>query len=738
MSFLFFISVIVVSEGIVRAEELSDQVAQESGSAITLVDGPKYVTPPQHQPSAKPSISIPDKTHNALGIQTTKRPSLYNVKKYLPRPYLRTKPIYFKKTPPKIPYNNVVPLQNHQHQRQHFPPSRDHQIMFAASTGKPTIVKPESPKFNLPVQTINGVRNYDIKPPKLDYKSTTISTTTTTATTEKPKRNKRIWPKHILDRMNMTTAMSSPTTHNNITLTNVTITNNAKERNETDHVTSASIHVQVRYINSTSRSTTVTPPRVYRRVVRIPKHKSITSHTTTMTPTESNEWIPLIPSYHKNTRRLVSNRIKRADNEFTVHSQTPGEDRRTLYLSSYGLVPLGNVHNQPGLEEGIRKNIRKRKRHLKPNLYSGFSGYTIARPSNMHVIWRNLEHEQQPQVVTKIKHHHHHHHHKYVKTVEKPVQVPVKIEVPKPYPVPVEKKIPVPVEKIIQRVVEKKVPYPVPIEKKVPYPIEIKVPQVFPVKIVEKEYVPKPYPIVHHVPVIKQVEVKVPHPVPVRFEKKVPYPVQVKVPVPVDRPVPVPIHIEKKVPVAVPFKVLVPQPYPVETRVPYPVEVKVKEPVEVIKHVQVPVKVPVPQPIHIKVPHPVPVTVEKKVPYPVEVEKKIPVPIKIYIPKPVTVEKKVPVYISKPYLVERKVPVPVEVPIQVPVYLNDVSPEPQIFSHSEPTPYGSSVGTDHVASDITVTRTPHHTVTYHGNRFFTGFSDRSDVTTPTSAISTSS
>jgi hypothetical protein len=64
----------------------------------------------------------------------------------------------------------------------------------------------------------------------------------------------------------------------------------------------------------------------------------------------------------------------------------------------------------------------------------------------------------------KIKHHHHHHHHNHVKTV-------VKKE-----PFAVEKIVHVPVEKIVEKVIEKKVPYKVEVEKIVHVPVEKRVP----------------------------------------------------------------------------------------------------------------------------------------------------------------------------------------------------------------------------------------------------------------------
>lgn len=735
-----------------------DQIAEETHNkarAVTIVDGPKYVpqssSPPpppppppviqpqpqsEQRPPSKPPIQ-PEKQNKQIKYTIGVPRIFYNPGP--PRPYHSSKPIQL--GPPTnvaYKYPKVVPLKQ---KNPHYPSIQSQnrpQLAYAASTGKPYVVTPKGPKFNLPVQTVNGIRSDFVRPPKLAQNQTT---TTTTTTTPRPLRTKRIWPKHILDKKNPP----------NDTTTNSTLT----KTDDIENSASASV-LRLRIVNRTLTTTTSTEAttRVYRKVTRLPKHKSTTPKPLNLT-IEPNDWVPIIPSHYPSVRRIAPKISKRSDayqtneiarrsdgfynyrtstlarpsvlyqnyqvanlpqqsNDYQIYqtaNPVPAADSRHLvYLQTNGYPAMSKVQTQPVSGRKKMRFFRKR-RQLNPYVYSGFS---TKRPGAYVV--EDLQPEashRRPRVVTKIKHHHHHHHHKYVKTVEKPVKVPVKVEVPKPYPVPVEKRIPVPypVQKIVQ--VEKKVPYPVTVEKRIPYPVQVAVPHAVPVKVVEKEYVPKPYPIIHHVPVIKHVEVKVPQPYPV--EKKVPYPVEVQVPV--DRPVPV--HVEKEVRVPVPVKVLVPQPYPVEKRVPYPVEVKVKEPYEVIRHV--PIRVPVPQPFAVKVPQPYPV--EKKVPYPVEVEKQVPVPFKVYIPQRVEVEKKV--YVPKPYPVEKRVPVQVKVPypVSVPVYITDAQYDQE----------GAVVHSGITVSDVAVTSNPFHTVTVHGNTGFQGFSSRSDSTTPASS-----
>ncbi|XP_031764920.1 uncharacterized protein LOC113509466 [Galleria mellonella] len=742
-AFVIIALVIVVNQGrdvTAEGNVKVDQIAEEAKNiALTIIDNPKYVVlndtnqqplrssgqnrQPEHRPPSKPPLNPDKPTQQNYGeLQRLHYSSIQKV------PLQRH---YYPQTPHHLYYSansvykfpKVIPLPPHKNA--YYIKKQQKPLAFASSTNKPIVLK--SPKFSLPVQTITGVRKDIVKPPP--YFNTTTTTTTVGTTTKRPLRVKRIWPKKILEKMNAT--LHNTTASNDTKSTNTSI-------NQIDYETSETAY-RIKYVhkNSTETTTEPTKKRQYRPVTRLPKIRSTTTPTVNLTEIEPNDWIPLVPSHYSQSRRPVLTRITKRSDTFPSGEEPAVPHKRMLYLHSFGLIPVDRL--QHPISASDRKKMtffRKRKRQLNP--YSGYSPKPVIA-STPHYFLGDLQAEgsqHHPKVVTKIKHHHHHHHHRYIKTVEKPVKIPYKVEVPKPYPVPVEKKVAVPVEKL--RIVEKPVPYPVTVEKKVPYPVGIKVPHPVPVKVIEKEYVPKPYPIVHHVPVLKQVEVKVPQPVPVHVEKKVPYPVEVHVPV--DRPVPVPVTVEKRVPYAVPVKVLVPQPYPVETKVPYPVQVKVKEPFEVIKHV--PIRVPVPQPFAVKVPQPVPVPVEKKVPYPVEVEKKVPVPFEVIVPQKVEVEKKVPIYIPKPYPVEKKVPVPVkvpypvkvpvkvpvQVPIEVPVYIHD----PYVVYSDEY--YGPGAAT---ATENAVTHDPTHSVTVHGNTGFTGFKSRSDTEDSVSTTVTS-
>ncbi|XP_037292201.1 methylcytosine dioxygenase TET3-like [Manduca sexta] len=698
----------------------ADQLAEESKlRAVTIIE-PKYVNPkpnatatnatvpqtktikPEQRPPSKPPIT-PDKLGKQIYYMDIPRPYYGHIQKIPPPRHYPKPPLKLHHSPNSVyKFPRVIPLPPHLQKRYYI----NRPMVFAASNAKATVAK--SPKFSLPVQTINGIRTDFVRPPNYYNMTTTTTTTTSTeaTTTTKVLRTKRIWPKRVIENDNTTL-------HNTTVTSNTTNINNTLD--ETDHNTLESVK-RVRFVHrNTTKTTTTSAPslttRSYHPVTRKSKIKSTTTPTLNFTAIGPNDWVPMVPSHFPKLHKPVPTPIaKRSD--IVENGVTPA-GKQTLYLQSFGLVPV-----PPSAAPAMTRKkmvFFKRKRQLNP-YYSGYSPNPVRTPTPY--LYGDLQTDgshSRPKVVTKIKHHHHHHHHRYIKTVEKPVKIPYKVEVPKPYPVPVEKKVPVPVEKI--KVVEKPVPYPVTVEKKVPYPIGIKVPHPVPVKVVEKEYVPKPYPIVHHVPVIKHIQVKVPHPVPVPVEKKVPYPAGTGA-----------SSSRQKVPYPVPVKVLVPQPYPVETKVPYPVQVKVKEPVEVIRHVHV--KVPVPQPYPVKVPHPVPVPVEKRVPYPVEVEKKVPVPVQVLVPQKVEVEKRVPVYVPRPYPVEKRIPVPVkvpypvkvpvkvpvQVPIEVPVYIHHPY---QIYNDDQ---YVSNIvsSTDHVTSS------PHHTVTVHGNTGFTGFQSRSD------------
>lgn len=742
------------AQAVAEAGAAADQLAEEfRDRALTLTDGPKYVKKqstarnntketlpkseahthkPDLRPPSKPPIN-PNKTIPQKFYVDIARPHFNPLQQIPLRQHMTPTQLHLYHSANSLyKFPQVIPLPPHKNP--FYMKQQSRPLLFASSTIKASVAK--SPKFSIPVQTINGVRKDFVRPPP-QFTNTTKSTTTvgTTTTTSRPLRTKRIWPKKILEKYNGT--LHNTSASNDTKLIDDSI-------NETDHDTSETAHrVRIVFKNTTASETPSKRP--YRPVTRVPKIRS-TTPVFTLPEIEPNDWVPLVPShYSKKSGRPALTRISKRSDIYPAIPEPSISKKRLLYLHSFGLVPVKNLQTpNPNINappEIARKKMaffRKRKRQLNP-YYSGYSPKPgIGTPHHFHYddqVTDGTTHHKHPRVVTKIKHHHHHHHHRYIKTVEKPVRVPYKVEVPKPYPVPVEKKVPVPVEKI--RVVEKPVPYKVTVEKKVPYPVGFKVPHPVPVKVIEKEYVPKPYPVVHHVPVLKHVEVKVPHPVPVTVEKRVPYPVEVRVPV--DRPVPVPVTVEKQVPYPVPVKVLVPQPYPVETKVPYPVQVKVKEPVEVIKHV--PVKVPVPQPFAVKVPHPVPVAVEKRVPYPVEVEKKVPVPFQVLVPQKVEVEKKVPVYVPKPYPVEKKVPVPIKVPypVKVPVRVPvQVPVEVPVYIHN-PFIYGEdyySSGGGVTSAEIT-TADPHHTVTVHGNTGFNGFQSRSD-TTETTTTSTPS
>ncbi|RVE46321.1 hypothetical protein evm_009040 [Chilo suppressalis] len=706
-------SVTVEDDGLVKSDLV---VAETKRNALTAIDGPKYVAKqpeptqpptvtvtnnqkPQQRPPSKPPI-FPDKPGQHKYYVDVQRQYYGSIQQIQSRPQY-SQPLRLYQTQNSLfSFPKVIPLPHHTNHYYVKQPPRP-TVIYAANNNT---VSTQPPKFSIPVQTITGVRKDIAKLPKIDKSKSSVGTTTVASltTTKRYLRTKRIWPKKFLEKMN-TTSFYSNKTANYTNPTNIT--------HKSDYQQSASI-TRVRYIfKNDSLPKSYPTRRPYRPVTRVPKKRS-TTPAINITDFENNDWVPIVPSHYK-YRRPQHSRNKRS----LSNPEVPPINKRMLYLQSFGLVPMPNLEEQeseqePEHEESpdiLRKKMAyvKNKRQSNP-YYPGYGNPGYRNPAMNQYIYGDLQaqgshvhkHSHPPRVITKVKHHHHHHHHRYIKTVEKPVQVPYKVEVPKPYPVTVEKKVPVPYEKI--KVVEKPVPYPVTVEKKVPYPIGIKVPHPVPYKVVEKEYVPKPYPVVHHVPVT--------------VEKKVPYPVEVRVPV--DRPVPV--TVEKQVPYPVPVKVLVPQPYPVETKVPVPVEVKVKEPVEVVKHV--PVKVPFPQPFAVNVPVPV----EKKVPYPVEVEKRIPVPVEIYVPQKVEVEKKVPVYIPKPYPVEKQVPVPVKVPypIRVPVYVT--SPNYNDY-------FGSSVS----VSPASATNTPEHTVTVHGNTGFTGFQSRSDNVDTTTSESSS-
>lgn len=639
----------------------TDQVAQESKNrAVTIIDGPKYVAPPTPQPTPptasnhtrKPEQRPPNKppiNHNPDNhgkVKYVEAPRVYygQIQNLPPLRHHYQKPLKLQQPPnTAYKYHKVIPLQ----------PSRNpfynkqQSVIFAASTSKPQYV-PKSPKFSLPVETINGIRTDFVRPPHFANSTVTTTTTTTTAattTTTKYLRNKRIWPKRILEKMNP----------GNKTVENNTSSDNSVKRD----LQSSSSNQRFIYVNKPEQilSTTLEPTtRRYQRVTRVSKRKtSSTPSPSKFSTFAPNEWVPIIPSHFtvkkvRKSKLIPINRRKdvmqrRSDVFFYKPSENFAPSKRVYYLQSFGLLPVASpqkYENSPKPSSSARKNVIfvGKTKKLKPHVYSGSRGKPVLHTSQVIGDYQSSE-SHPPKIVTRIKHHHHHHHHKYIKTVDKPVRV----EVPKPVPFPVP------------------VPMPVKVEHKVPYPVPVQVPHPIPVKVVEKEYVPKPYPVIQQVPVLKHVQVKVPQPVPVEVEKRVPVPYKVEVAVP--RPYPVAVPYEKRVPYPVAVKVLVPQPVQVETRVPYPVHIPVKEQVEVIKHV--PIKVPYPQPYPVKVPQPVPYPVEKKVPYPVEVEKKIPLPIPFKVPvhHKVEVEKKVPIYIPKPFPVEKKIPVPVKIPYPV-------------------------------------------------------------------------
>lgn len=656
---------IVVNQDGATAEffnyDKTDQVAQESKNrAVTIIDGPKYVAPPTQKPIPPTALNH---THKPEQRPPIKPPINHNPEKHGKPKYVEPPRVYYgqiQNLPPlrhhyqkplklqqapntAFKYHKVVPLQP---SRNSFY-NKQQSLVFAASTSKPQYV-PKSPKFNLPVETINGIRADFVRPPHFaNITVATTSTTTTTAatTTTKYLRTKRVWPKRILEKMNAV----NKTVENNTT----------SDSHAKGELQSSSSNQRLIYVNKPEHSLTTTlepTTRKYQRVTRVSKRRtSSTPEPSKFSTFAPNDWVPIVPSHFtlkkvRKSKLIPINRRKdimqrRSDVLFYKPSENFAPSKRVYYLQSFGLLPVANsqkYESSPKPSSSARQNVILvgKSKKLKPHVYSGSRGKPVLHTSQVIGDYQSNE-THPPKIVTRIKHHHHHHHHRYVKTVDKPVRV----EVPKPVPVPVP------------------VPMPVKVEHKVPYPVPVKVPHPVPVKVIEKEYVPRPYPVYHQVPIVKHVEVKVPQPVPVEVEKRIPVPFKVEVAVP--RPYPVAVPVEKKVPYPVAVRVLVPQPVAVETRVPYPVQVPVKEQVEVIRHV--PVNVPYPQPYPVKVPHPVPFPVEKKVPYPVEVEKKIPLPVPFRVPVPhkVEVEKKVPVYIPKPYPVEKKVPVPVKIPYPV-------------------------------------------------------------------------
>lgn len=699
----------------------TDQVAEEGKNrAVTIIEGPKYVAPPQPNP---PPTNITHKPEQRLpSIPPIKPiPDKHGPPKYieLPRVYygqiqnlppLRNpypKQLKLQHAPNTIyKYHKVIPMQPPRNQYN----GNQQPLVFSASTIKPS-VNSNGPKFSVPVETINGIKSDFVRPPH--FANTPSSTTTVaTTTTKKYLRTKRIWPKHVQKRYN--------------TAPNTTLSPNSTSSNDTtannDEFQSSQSRIRYVYTNQTA-STTPQPSttRKYQRVTRVSKKKYTTPSPANFTQFEPNDWVPMVPSHYplnkvRKTRQTPMSR--RSDVFFYDAPERNAQNKQVMYLHSFGLIPVASAQN-PVVAGRRYVHVRKGKQ-LNQHVYSRSRRRPLAHTS--HVIGDYQADADSPRIVTRIKHHHHHHHHRYIKTVDKPV----KVEVPKPVPFPVP------------------MPVPVKVEQKVPYPVQVKVPHPVPVKVVEKEYIPKPYPVIQQVPVVKQVQV----------EKKVPYPVQVEVP----RPYPVAVHVEKRVPYPVPVKVMVPQPYPVEKRVPYPVTVK--EPVEVIKHV--PVKVPVPQPYPVKVPQPVPVAVEKKVPYPVEVEKKVPVPYKVFVPEKVPVEKRVPVYVPRPYPVEKKVPVPVRVPypVRVPIkvpYGIPILIHPSPINEEYPVSGSMTVSNNngqpslshsHYSFEVngndvsnSVTDFPQHTVTFHGNTVtdsagntatvhglgYNGFQSRSDT-----------
>lgn len=654
----------------------TDQVAQESRNhAVTIIDGPKYVAPPTPQPTP-PTAS--NRTHKLEQRPPNKPPINHNPDKHGKPKYVEPSRVYYgqiQNLPPlrhhyqkplklqqqpntAYKYHKVVPLQpnrNHLYNKQQS-------LVFAASSSKPQYV-PKSPKFSLPVETINGIRAEFVRPPH--FANTTVAATTTTTTTAattlttKYLRTKRIWPKRVLEKMNV-----------------VNKNNTSSDNSTKGELQSSSSNQRFIYVSKPDGLTTTLEPttRRYQRVTRVSKKRASStpapSNFSTFAP---NDWVPIVPSHFtvkkvRKSKLIPINRRKdvmqrRSDVLFYKPTENLAPSKRVYYLQSFGLLPVANpkkYENSPKPSSSARKNIiyLGKSKKLKPHVYSGSRGKPVLHTSQVIGDYQSNE-SHPPKMVTRIKHHHHHHHHRYVKTVDKPVRV----EVPKPVPVPVP------------------VPMPVKVEHRVPYPVPVQVPHPVPVKVVEKEYVPKPYPVFQQVPVLKHIQVKVPQPVPVEVEKRVPVPYKVEVAVP--QPFPVAVPVEKRVPYPVAVRVLVPQPVAVETRVPYPVQVPVKEQVEVIRHV--PVKVPYPQPYPVKVPQPVPYAVEKKVPYPVEVEKKIPLPIPFRVPvhHKVEVEKKVPIYIPKPYPVEKKVPVPVKIPYPVRIPFRVPVGIP-IFVHPDP------------------------------------------------------
>ncbi|XP_041969664.1 uncharacterized protein LOC121726383 [Aricia agestis] len=723
-AFLITALAIVVNQRVVNAQTsvFEDLLAIETkNNALTVINGPKILKPPtgltsisnqtfipEPRPPSKPPINLsPDKKYFY-----DLPPQFFNPAKKLQAPpvHVYTKePLKLSNSVYKFP--NVVSMQHgNKIQAPQYSPTINRPPVYSPTSGKTSIIN--SPKFSLPIQTINGIRTDFVKPPP--FINITTTSTTTPTTTTRLLRTKRIWPKRMLEKNNSTSLNSSAT--------NDFLKNNVS--NITDLAVSSS-RVRVRYastekpITSTSSQSTT---RGYRRVTRAPK----ANVTTQASKIEPNDWIPIVPHQYtkrKPLRTRISKRsIDRSDKERSdVYFDNQGEytdNKNVLYLQPYGILPMNN-HLQGGAAAiGNRMVFFRKKKQtnlnnqeqssiLNPFAYASqqspkFASFAETAQTRLKNLLNPLAYatEQQPKVLLNPF--------AYSldnnpKTVLNPYAAEPTEQRPKIiYRGHKKSKSRLPLQstgyedqrqeashhaKVVTKIkhhhhhhhhryiktVEKPVNVPVKVEVPKPYPVEKQVP--VPVPVEKIKIVDRPYPVTVEKKVPYPVAVKVPHPVPYKVVEKEyvprPYPVIQHVPVvkhvEVKVPQPVPVEVEKRVPVpvqvAVPVEKQVPYPVEVEKRVPYPVPVKVyvPQPYAVEKRVPYPVEVKVKEPVevikHVEVKVPVPQPYPVKVPHPVRVE------VEKRVPYPVQVEKRVPV----PY--EVLVPQKVEVEKRVPVYV---------------------------------------------------------------------
>ncbi|KAI8441119.1 hypothetical protein MSG28_009373, partial [Choristoneura fumiferana] len=351
-AFLIIALVIAVNEGGATAQDDSktDQVADESKNrAVTIVDGPKYVTQPsptqaanqtqpEQRPPSKPPHPAPDK--QKIHVYVEKPQPYHQMILGPPSRHLYPKPMKLRHPPNSAhKFPRVIPLGSRHKSYYHSNPPTRQPLAFAASSGRPVRVPLKPPKFSVPVETINGIRTDFVRPPKIVQNSTTTTTTstTTTTTTQRPLRNKRIWPKKILERkteifQNTSSAVNTGNT-DKIPSTNST--------NSTDLEIASATHYRFKYVNmnrTAQTSTTTFEPltitRGYRRVQRVPKHTTTTTASVTdanYTRFTPNDWVPIVPSHYPKKRRPAQTPIsKRSDSYFT----SPEDDKHTIYLQN--------------------------------------------------------------------------------------------------------------------------------------------------------------------------------------------------------------------------------------------------------------------------------------------------------------------------------------------------------------------------------------------------------------------